>query len=369
MSTILNIRALSLPVALLVLASMRPPLGAQAASPRAQLRPAPGIVLPGEADSNSPAVWEIVAGRPLLHVMTSAAGMPSIASGTSLTRLGEARRIGSLEPWPGGGVWMEAVVPDVDGTWYGYYHNELPAAACEDAERTVPRIGAARSRDRGQTWADLGLLLEAPPISLHCDTSNKFFVGGVGDISVMLDLEIRVLYIFFSEYLRMAQLQGVGIARLAWADRDAPVGKLMVWRSRVWLPASRAFTTSTGEMRWSHQVGLPIFPVAAPWHDEDPIVDAFWGPSVHWNTHLQQYVMLLNRAMNEEFEQEGIYITFAPSLEDPRLWSPPTKLLSGGRWYPQVIGTVGGTGTDKSAGEIARFFMAGLSEHVIRFVR
>jgi hypothetical protein len=29
----------------------------------------------------------------------------------------------------------------------------------------------------------------------------------------------------------------------------------------------------------------------------------------------------------------------------------------------------GGTGTDKSAGETARFFMAGLSEHVICFVK
>src|SRR5262245_31242710 len=160
MSSILNIRALSFPVALLVLASLRPQAGARAASPRAELRPAGAITLPGEADSNSPAVWDLVAGRPLLHVMTSAAGMPSIATGASLTRLGDARRIGSLEPWPGGGVWMEAVVPDVDGTWYGYYHNELPADACGDPDRTVPRIGAARSRDRGQTWEDLGLLLE-----------------------------------------------------------------------------------------------------------------------------------------------------------------------------------------------------------------
>src|SRR5262245_21964199 len=122
------LRPLCLPVALLVLASMRPPVGAQvAASPRAELHPATGIILPGEVDSNSPAIWDTVAGRPLLHVMTSANGMPSIASGTSLPRLGAARHIGGLEPWPGGGVWMEAIVPDEDGTWYGYYHNELPA--------------------------------------------------------------------------------------------------------------------------------------------------------------------------------------------------------------------------------------------------
>jgi hypothetical protein len=75
----------------------------------------------------------------------------------------------------------------------------------------------------------------------------------------------------------------------------------MVWRSRVWLPASRAFTTPGGDLRWFHQFGLPIFPATEPWHDEDLNVDAFWGPSVHWNTHLQQYVMLLNKAKNEDF--------------------------------------------------------------------
>jgi hypothetical protein len=352
-----------------VLTATRLPLGAQAATPHAELYPGTGIVLPGEVDSNSPAVWDTVEGRPVFHVMTSVAGMPSIASGTSLTRLSAARRIAGLEPWPGGGVWMEAVVPDLDGTWYGYYHNELPADACADGSRVVPRIGAARSQDHGQTWEDLGPLLEVPLSSLDCGTSNRYFVGGVGDISVMLDHDERDLYIFFSEYLRMEHQQGVGIARLAWADRDAPVGKLMVWRTRVWIPASRAFTTPTGEMRWLHQLGLPIFPVKEPWHDEDQVVDAFWGPSVHWNTYLNQYVMLLNRAMNEDFDQEGIYMSFAPSLDDPRLWSPPAKLLSGGRWYPQVIGLDGITGTDKSAGEIARFFMSGLSEHLIRFVK
>jgi hypothetical protein len=55
-----------------------------------------------------------------------------------------------------------------------------------------------------------------------------------------------------------------------------------------------------------NQVGLPIFPVLEPWHDEDSVVDAFWGSVGHWNTFLNQYVMLLNRAKNENFDQAGI---------------------------------------------------------------
>ena len=38
----------------------------------------------------------------------------------------------------------------------------------------------------------------------------------------------------------------------------------------------------------------PIFPATVAWERAD--CDAFWGPSVHWNSYLQQYVMLLNRA-------------------------------------------------------------------------
>ena len=34
--------------------------------------------------------------------------------------------------------------------------------------------------------------------------------------------------------------------------------------------------------------------------------DAFWGPAVHWNTHLQQYVMLLNRAFDPRWAQEDL---------------------------------------------------------------
>ena len=50
-------------------------------------------------------------------------------------------------------------------------------------------------------------------------------------------------------------------------------------------------------------------------------------------------------------------------------WSEPVKVLSGGRWYPQVMGLEEGSGTDKVAGRWARFFMGGSSEHVIQFIK
>ena len=78
--------------------------------------------------------------------------------------------------------------------------------------------------------------------------------------------------------------------------------------------------------------------------------------------------MLLNRAKDEQFGQEGIYMSFAPVLDDPTLWSPPQRLVEGGSWYPQVMGIEAGTGTDKEAGARARFFMGGTSTSLIEFL-
>jgi hypothetical protein len=232
----------------------------------------------------------------------------------------------------------------------------------------TPRIGAARSHDAGASWEPLGTILEAPPGSYDCETRNRFFVGGVGDLSVQLDPQSKDLYIFFSQYQRRERQQGVSVARLAWADRDDPVGRLMVWNGRTWIPPS-SFITFEGQERWIYPSAVPIFAATESFHDNDDVVDAFWGPSVHWNTYLQQYVMLLNHAKDNDFGQEGIYVSFASRVDDPREWSPPVKLLDGGVWYPQVLGLEDGTGTDKIAGRTARFFMGGVSRYLIQFTK
>ena len=326
---------------------------------------APLLRLPGAVDSNSPAVWEQVDGWNLLFVMTSINGQPSTASGRAFSSLGQPR-VATVEPWPGGGVWMEAIVKDDDGTWYGYYHNENRANMCRGTDKVIPRIGAARSRDLGATWEPLGVILEAPPRSYDCTTDNEYFVGGVGDFSVQLDARSQDLYFFYSLYLREASAQGVGVARLAWADRDDPSGKIMVWRNPSWLPAVDVGRT---QEVWVYPAASPLFPTTQPWHDDNPAVNAYWGPSVHWNTHLSRYVMLLNRAEDAGYTQEGIYLSSVSSLENPGAWSQPVKILDGGRWYPQVFGLEDGSGTDKTAGEVARLFMLGSSQHFIRFVR
>jgi hypothetical protein len=339
---------------------------------RATLLSAPRIVLPGTVDSNSPALWDLDEGETRLFVMTSANGTPRLAAGSDLGRLSAAQDVNFISH-PGHGVWMEAIVADEGGTWYGYYHNEMPAVSCGRSDRSVARIGAARSRDQGRTWEDLGIILESAPDSIACASTNRYVIGGVGDLSVMLDANKTDLYFFFSQYGKAPDVQGVAVGRLLWANRDRPVGRVAVWNDGIWERGRWTrgpVTTPDGMFRrfwFEYPDGTPLVQAMQPWHNGDDRVDAFWGPSVHWNEYLEQYVMLLNRAANEEYRPEGVYVSFAPRLDEPWLWTLPRKLLSGGRWYPQVIGSAPGSGTDKIAGATARFFMSGQSDHLIAF--
>lgn len=337
---------------------------------RASLTSAPALSLPGSVDSNSPVVWDIEDGLRKMFVLTSHSGVPSVASGLGVDRLGAASSI-SLTPHPGYGVWMEAVVSDDVDTWYGFYHNEWPALRCGRDDRAVARIGAARSTDRGRTWEDLGIVLQARASTIACESTNRYVIGGFGDLSVMLDQSQQYLYIYYSQYPSRADLQGVAVARLQWADRDRPSGRVELWRDGIWDRSRRIEIAEApgveAQREWTYFSATPLVAPTQAWHDGDDKVDAFWGPAVHWNTALESYVMLLNRAKNENYDMEGIYVSYAPTLDDPSLWTTPQKIMNGGKWYPQVIGTTLGTGSDKLAGASARFFLSGRSEWMINF--
>ncbi len=89
--------------------------------------------------------------------------------------------------------------------------------------------------------------------------------------------------------------------------------------------------------------------------------------------------MLLNRAIDKDWSQEGIYVSFNPGLANPAGWTSPVKILDrsditaipgiGAGWYPQVIGQNAGTrGTDKLGGRAARLFVNGKSIWEIIFL-
>jgi len=306
----------------------------------------------GETDCNSPAHWD----GGTLYVFNSA-GHPWRSAGPDVVHLTNDYRRCAYDNKVNGGRWIECTWKADDGVLYGWYHLE-PGGLCPGTTLTAPRIGAVRSTDNGATWRDLGIILDAPPNTLRCGTTNKYFAGGNGDFSAMLDRRGEWLYFFISTYTDFSE-QGVSVARMKWADRESPVGKVSKWHDGAWTePGLGGHVT-------------PIFPGRIDWHRAD--ADAFWGPSIHWNTHLRCYVLLLNRARDAKWIQEGIYVSFNRDLANPKGWSAPQKILGNLRadgWYPQVIGLdVARRETDKLAGKSARLFVRGRSQWELRFLK
>lgn len=331
-----------------ILLSVLPLRGqSQPSLPTVAMRAAPYHRFPAPTDSNSPAHWD---GRTLY--LFNSSFWPARSTGGDLFTLGDARPVSIRTGLPGG-IWLEATFRDQNGTLYGWYHNE-PPGVCRPG-LTAPRIGALRSTNNGLNWQDLGLVLETPPGTNDCGTRNFFFAGGNGDFSVLLDAEGQYLYFFFSNYPAKISEQGVAVARLKYQDRNDPAGKVWKWFNGSWTePGLGGHVT-------------PVFRVTGDWHGPNP--DAFWGPSIHWNHHLGRYVLLLNRAIDPDWTQEGVYVSFHHDLSDPSGWSRPGKIFDGGGWYPQVIGTDAALKeTDKLAGASARFFLRGESSYLIHFL-
>jgi len=151
--------------------------------------------------------------------------------------------------------------------------------------------------------------------------------------------------------------QGVAIARMAFGERQNPVGAVSKYFQGDWTEPGLGGRLS------------PVFPAAVGWQQSN--TDSFWGPSVHWNTYLESYVVLLNHACcAPNWPQEGIYIAYNPDLSDPAGWSAPYKILGkvtyDAGYCPQVIGTNPGE-SDTVAGQVARLYVHGRSDWTIVF--
>jgi hypothetical protein len=217
-----------------------------------------------------------------------------------------------------------------------------------------PQIGAAVSYDGGSTFLDLGTIISSgdPP---DCTALNGYTAGGNGDFSVVLDQAGKYFYFLYTNYGGALASQGVGIARMAYADRLSPAGAVWKYSKGGWTEPGMGGTET------------PVFPAKVEWQKAN--TNSFWGPSVHWNTYLSRYVVLLNHSCcTTGYPQEGIYVSFSANLSDPASWSAPAKFMSNPAWYPQVLGE-GLNGTDKLAGQNARFYLRGQSTWQISFVK
>lgn len=318
----------------------------------ARLRPAQEVKFPTQADGNSPSFWL----HNRLHLFTSVSCPLQLSIADSQFDEWKTYEV-DITDLAGKGIWMEAAWVDDDGTVFGWYHHE-PWGLYEDSLLTAPKIGAVVSFDGGRTIHDLGILLETGD-DLNAQAGNGYFTGGHGDFSVILDRERKYFYFYFTNYGGPEENQGVVVARMAFADRFEPLGKVHKFHKGEWNEPGVGGRTT------------PIFPPVRAWRHKDP--DCFWGPSIHWNTYLNCFVMLLNRARGEPgWSQEGIYITYAIDPSRPDNWKVPVKIMDGSElpgwstFYPQVMGLERGS-TDTLAGRVARFYVNGTSWWEIDF--
>jgi hypothetical protein len=311
----------------------------------ARLIPAPLLRWPGIADSNSPSHWS--EGK---LIVFNSDGMPIRTEGPNLNSLGRARAV-RLYSYANAPLWIEATYKAPSGTLYAWYHHEV-FLNCPGNPVSAPFIGALRSDDDGKTFFDLGPVL-ASDAEPDCATPNRYFAGGVGDFSAIADRQALYIYFFFSHYGGETSEQGIATARIAISDLDSPEGQVFKYFEGEWSEPGLGGRQT------------PIFPAIESWHSENP--QAFWGPSIHWNTTLNQYVMLMNfSCCTPDWPAAGIFYTSAPDLSHPELWHSPSLLLQRGGWYPLTMG-LGPDGTDKHAGGLARFFLGGESNFWIRF--
>lgn len=317
-----------------------------------RLSPADRLELPTRIDGNSPSYWTEEGLR--LFTSIGAPEMTSLGPNQFGPWDSEPVDVSAQNHFP---LWIESAWRDEDGAVFGFYHHE-PGGVCGDKPLTAPKIGAVVSLDGGRTITELGIVLETGE-ALDCNTKNEYFAGGHGDFSVVFDRNQGYFYFFFTNYSGPDDQQGIVTARLAYTDRFHPAGA--VWKY---------FEGEWGEPGIGGRM-TPIYPATVNWQREN--TDSFWGPSVHWNTYLQKYVMLLNRSCcGPDFPQEGIYISTADDPSNPSGWSAPNKLLDhteigfGPGFYPQIMGLNWGE-TDTLASETARLYIHGISDWLITF--
>ena len=302
-------------------------------------------------DGNSPGVW--VDGT--LRVYTST-GDPLAMSGPDLFSLSqiEPPLVSPRDHYP---IWIESAWRDDDGTIYAWYHHE-PGGVCTTNRLTAPKIGALVSADGGASFTDLGIVLSTGD-PLNCSAENGFFAGGNGDFSVILDRERQFFYFLFDNYSGPREHQGVAIARMPFENRADPVGYVSKYYVGAWTePGIGGFVS-------------PIFPVAVSWEKSN--TDALWGPSIHWNSYLNSYILVLNHACcKSEWPQEGIYLSVNSDISNPGFWSTPLKIMDAKNigfspgFYPQIVGVDSGE-TDSFVGKFARLYIKGISKLEIEF--
>jgi hypothetical protein len=273
-----------------------------------------------------------------------------------------------------GSVWFESVYQDQSDTsgrtLFALYHNENypstlifrpetgeglrdadwpPGLLGDSSIQAVPRIGIMKSTDGGDSWENLGILLEDRDERMIRLPINKnyCFPGGVGDPSAIADGDY--LYVFFGEYAYPgawskedwsaeveASGQCVSVARVLIKDLENPTGKAKRWDGK-------AFAAE-----WDG-IGQPIRSLQIPASESGGAVSQgdqryYWGPSVSWNEEIQCWVMMLGRVDGPFWVGDSLFLSINPNRnlgegDNSQQWSKPVEVVrrpGHTLWYPSL---------------------------------
>lgn len=316
---------------------------------KATVRPASPVYMPLPVDSNSPVYWH----DGQINMLASVGYVQRVTGSDQFNFWNE--EFVQLDDYRHAPFWIEAGWMDEDGVLYAWYHHE-PANLCANSHLTAPRIGALVSHDGGLNFTDLGIVLESGEAP-NCNAKNGWFAGGHGDFSVIE--RDGYLYFLYTSYDGPADGQGIAMARMRLEDRLSPQGRVEKFAGGLWGEPGRGGAQTA------------IFAAEKTWEHAD--VTSLWGPSVHFNTGINSFVMLMSKTCCEPgWPQEGIYVSFNKDIANPEGWSKPVKILDDSEigykpgWYPQVVGSKFGE-TDTVAGKTARLYIHGVSRWEITF--
>jgi len=273
-----------------------------------------------------------------------------------------------------GAVWFESIYQlpsDPSGkTLYSLYHNENypstliykpetgegmsddnwpPGLLGDSSIQAAPRIGIMKSVDGGDSWENLGIILEDTNDRMIRLPINKnyCFPGGVGDPSAIANGDF--LYVFYGEYAyprpfsattwtseEEASGQCVSVARIPLADLDNPAKGAKRWNGQ-------SFSTP-----WNG-AGRPIESLQIPRSEGGGGVSQgdefyYWGPSVSWNDELQCWVMLMGRVDGPFWVGGKLFLSINPNKDlgegdNSQQWSTPVEIINRPGhtlWYPSL---------------------------------
>ena len=228
-------------------------------------------------------------------------------------------RRGNFDTYDNGGSWLMSVSREENDNFIGFYHAEDHWYPREGNTIAWKSLGVTYSTDKGKTWSEGEQIITSPN-----DKPAAPAWGGSGDCCVIWDhINNRWLCYYQENSMYMA------------ISVD-PKGAPGTWKKYY----NGAFT----------EPGLG--------GNETPVPGLSPGanPSVHWNTHLEKWVMVWHSwgntgRINLSVSADGIS------------WSTPQIIVEseiGGRaWYPTIIGI-----TDVEAGQNARIYYADFSPNM-----